>query len=277
MGHAAFLDHLILPTRDLDAAERSFKRLGFSLSPRKSYPFGDARIENHLIYMNGSYIELLALTEGDVPFLRSVLEKRAGLAGLALRSDAPESRRERARNLGFDVQCQEFDVNFTVDGKTFEGEFRASLFLDDRYPVSWMQLIEETIPYDRSPFFVPHANTTDRLQKLVIVADDLEKVTAIHDVVMDASLTEARMPIEWNDGVASYVVMQPDDFGEIYGETTLSDPALQPCFAAIHLLVDDLAATRTILKENGADFSEKNDSLVISSENADGLTLVFEQ
>ena len=76
---------------------RRFSRLGFALSPRKSFPFGDARVENHLIYLNGGYIELIDIKKGDVSFVRAVLEKRQGPAGLALRlrraSVSPRARR----------------------------------------------------------------------------------------------------------------------------------------------------------------------------------------
>ena len=276
MAAAAVFDHLIFPTTDLDALEQAFSRLGFSLSPRKSFPFGDARVENHLIYLNGGYIELIDVKKGDVSFVRAVLEKRQGPAGLALRCDEPQSRRARAEALGFDVQCTEFDVSFTVDGKTYEGEFRASLFLSDRYPVTWMQLIEETRPYDRSPFFKPHDNGADRLQKLVIVAGDVEKTAGIHDVVMDGSFGAARAPFEWHDGVVAYAAMTPADFEAAYDDAASSDAALQPCFAAAHFLVRDLGAAASHLKSAGVDFTEKNGAIIISSSNAGGLTVVFE-
>ncbi|MEM9880568.1 MAG: VOC family protein [Pseudomonadota bacterium] len=276
MADAAVFDHLIIPTLDLDASHAVFQRLGFSMSPRKTFPFGDARVQNHLIYMHGSYIELIQVVEGQIDFLSRVLAQRKGPAGLALRCAAAQSRRARAEALGFDVDVTEFDVNFTVDGVTYTGDFRASLFLSDAFPVSWMQLIEEIKPYDRSAFFLPHANTTDRLTKLVMVADDAALVSPIYEIGMDQTAPGATALRRWNDGIVDYAVTSLVEFTQRYGAAAPAALGAQPFIAAAHFCVDDVEAARSQLQHAGMPFTETDSALYVSASDGDGMAVVFE-
>src|SRR5216683_6051354 len=54
------LDHLVLCVRDLDAARRTYERLGFTLTPKAVHPFGTA---NSLIQFNGNFLELLTVID----------------------------------------------------------------------------------------------------------------------------------------------------------------------------------------------------------------------
>jgi catechol 2,3-dioxygenase-like lactoylglutathione lyase family enzyme len=54
------LDHLVLCVRDLDAARASYERLGFTLTPKASHPFGTG---NSLVQLHGNFLELLAVVD----------------------------------------------------------------------------------------------------------------------------------------------------------------------------------------------------------------------
>src|SRR5258708_12094847 len=54
------LDHLVLCVRDLDAARRTFERLGFTLTPKATHPFGTA---NSLVQLHGNFLELLPVVD----------------------------------------------------------------------------------------------------------------------------------------------------------------------------------------------------------------------
>lgn len=58
------LDHLVLPTRSLDAARRRLTALGFTVSPEGTHPFGTS---NCCVYFTGgTFLEPLAVTAPDL-------------------------------------------------------------------------------------------------------------------------------------------------------------------------------------------------------------------
>src|SRR5262249_12173911 len=64
------INHLVLAGHDLEAMRSHYAGLGFTVTPRGEHPFGTG---NSLIQLNGSYLELLAVTAPqDIP------EHRAG-------------------------------------------------------------------------------------------------------------------------------------------------------------------------------------------------------
>ncbi len=276
MKTAMCVDHVIVPTKDIDRLEKVYRSLGFSLSPRKTYPFGDAEVDNHLLYMNGCYIEFAAVTSGRVDLVNDILDKREGPAALAFRCDDPESIRARARDVGFDVQCTDFDVDFTVDGRNYQGTFRASVFVHESYPVSWVQTIEETIPYDRSPFFQPHANTTQGLKKVVLVAAAPSQVAYLYDLIVGHPYTEQSLPLQWKDSIIDYAVLSPELYVSTYGDIAETDREKQPCICALHFGIQDMVVARSILIAANIPFWDRDGQLVISSDVTGGTTIVLE-
>jgi catechol 2,3-dioxygenase-like lactoylglutathione lyase family enzyme len=78
------IDHLLVAVRDLDRAAATYRRLGFTLSPRAvhSAHMGTA---NHTIMLERDYFELLAVltpTQANARW-RAALAEGEGLAGLA--------------------------------------------------------------------------------------------------------------------------------------------------------------------------------------------------
>ena len=94
MDAIAGIDHVIVGVRDLEAARETWRRLGFTLSPRGRHieqPTG-----NYCVMFASDYIELLGLVEaGDAAHrLGNFLAWREGLMGLAF---APAGSAEEAR------------------------------------------------------------------------------------------------------------------------------------------------------------------------------------
>ncbi|MGH7005536.1 MAG: VOC family protein, partial [Alphaproteobacteria bacterium] len=57
------VDHLVLPTADLDAARDRLERLGFSVAPVGTHPFGT---ENVCVYLgDDSFLEFLAIGQRE--------------------------------------------------------------------------------------------------------------------------------------------------------------------------------------------------------------------
>src|SRR5215471_9176404 len=94
------IDHAVVTVRDLDTAAESWKRLGFTISPRGTHS-AHMGTGNYTIMLDPDYVELLGVlapTEHNAP-TRALLEKREGIERVAFTtSDAAASAEEiRAR------------------------------------------------------------------------------------------------------------------------------------------------------------------------------------
>ena len=77
------IDHVVIAVRDLDRAQQTYERLGFTLTPRGFHSLGST---NHCIMFGSDYIELLALPQphAALAYYADFLSKGEGLAAVAL-------------------------------------------------------------------------------------------------------------------------------------------------------------------------------------------------
>src|SRR3546814_17141381 len=81
------VDHVLVGVRNLEAARDTYRRLGFTVSPRgRHIGWGTA---NYCILFPGDYIELLGIVDATqfTNNLNRFLESRAGLLGVAFARD----------------------------------------------------------------------------------------------------------------------------------------------------------------------------------------------
>src|ERR1700749_5226634 len=84
LKNIAGIDHAVVTVRQLDRAAESWKRLGFTLSPRGTHS-AQMGTGNYTIMLDPDYIELLGVlapTEHNAP-TRALLEKREGIERVA--------------------------------------------------------------------------------------------------------------------------------------------------------------------------------------------------
>src|SRR5690242_3227710 len=97
------IDHVVIGVADLDRAEVTYRRLGFTLSPRArhSAAMGTA---NHTIMLEHEYFELLAvLTPADRNARwREALRRGDGVVGVAAATPNAAATREAWTAAGFD-------------------------------------------------------------------------------------------------------------------------------------------------------------------------------
>lgn len=81
------LDHAVILVRDLDRAQDSYRRLGFTLTPRGFHSLGS---QNHCIMFGRDYLELMALPAtppAAFQYFAEFLARGEGAGALALASD----------------------------------------------------------------------------------------------------------------------------------------------------------------------------------------------
>jgi catechol 2,3-dioxygenase-like lactoylglutathione lyase family enzyme len=97
------IDHVVIAVADLDRAEATYRRLGFTLSPRAQHSaaMGTA---NHTIMLEHDYFELLAVltpTDRNGRWCEA-LSRGEGVVGVAAATPSAAAAREAWRVAGFD-------------------------------------------------------------------------------------------------------------------------------------------------------------------------------
>jgi len=89
--HIQGIDHVVFAVRDLDAAQATFARMGFTVTPRGYHSLGS---QNHCIMFADMYLELLWLPpeSNSRPFISNFLAQGGdGLAAVALKTNDARS------------------------------------------------------------------------------------------------------------------------------------------------------------------------------------------
>ncbi|MEO1975112.1 MAG: VOC family protein [Paracoccaceae bacterium] len=98
------IDHLVLAVHDIDAAGKTYERMGFQVGKRNRHPWGT---ENRLVQFGSSFLELISVGDGAEiephrprhfsfgAFVRDYLAEREGLAMFVL--DSPDAEADALR------------------------------------------------------------------------------------------------------------------------------------------------------------------------------------
>jgi catechol 2,3-dioxygenase-like lactoylglutathione lyase family enzyme len=114
----AGIDHVVIAVRDLDRAQETYTRLGFTLTPRGFHTLGSA---NHCIMFGSDYVELLALPRQHpaMRYYADFLARGEGLAAVALASDDADAAHAE---LGADGIEADPPLDFSRPVRLAEGE-----------------------------------------------------------------------------------------------------------------------------------------------------------
>src|SRR6516164_1058028 len=96
------IDHAVVVVKELDAAAETWKRLGFTLSPRGTHSV-KMGTGNYTIMLDPDYIELLgvlAATEHNAP-ARAFIDKREGIERVAFTAVDSAEGAEEIRGRGY--------------------------------------------------------------------------------------------------------------------------------------------------------------------------------
>lgn len=275
----ARLDHLVIAARDLDALEDFYRRLGFTVGARNTHDWGT---ENHIIQFDGHFLELIGLgatfsrpqpdapTEAFAGFLANYLERREGLAMFVRTTDAAEELREIWDAVAIGIGDL---LHFERSGQAADGRWKTVAFslafaATSELPGAGFFACENRIPEnfwakDRQV----HANTVTGVARTALAVPDPAAVLWF----LDGFLTGAPR-VEDERGYAfdletSVLAVEASD---------TASPALSGGgFDGVTFRVADLGAFERRLTREGIAAQWVGASLVVSAEQAYGITLVF--
>jgi len=175
MKHLLGLDHVMVLVRDLDAAAQTWRRLGFTVSPRgiHSAHMGSG---NHTLMLGPDYIELLGVL-AETPHnavSRARLAKHEGLERAAFTTDDAAAGAARLRERAL-AAVGPLDFGRPVElpgGRTTEARFRVFQWPPEEAPAGMRIFACQHVTPEAVwiPELQAHANTAKRIKTVEIVA-----------------------------------------------------------------------------------------------------------
>lgn len=172
------IDHVVIVVGDLVSAADTYRRLGFTLSPRgqHSAAMGTA---NHTLMLQNDYFELLTVlapTERNV-WWRRTLDEGGGIGGFALQTEDPQGAFDIWRLAGFDPIGP---VAFSrpvmrADGSRTEARFETVSIAE--VPETRMRLFVCSQPTRDAvwlPELMDHANTALAIKRVILSSPNPE-------------------------------------------------------------------------------------------------------
>lgn len=189
------IDHAVVMVRDLDRAAESWKKLGFTLSPRGTHS-AHMGSGNYTIMLDPDYIELLGVlapTETNAP-ARAFLDKREGIERIAFTAVDSAAGADEIRAHGYPpIGPTDFERPVTMpDGRLSAAKFRIFQWPVAEAPggmriFACQHKTRETVWI---PELIKHANGAKRLRQVLIAAPEPVKEAAHLSRMIDREARE---------------------------------------------------------------------------------------
>jgi hypothetical protein len=272
------IDHAVIMVRDLDKAASSWKRLGFTVSPRGTHS-AHMGTGNHTIMLDPDYFELLGVlapTELNAP-ARAFLEQREGIERVAFTAIDSAAGAEEIRARGYPpIGPTDFERPVTMPG----GTLSAAKFRTFQWPVAeapgGMRIFaceHKTRETVWIPELMRHANGAKRLRQVLLLAPDPAKEAAHLSRMIDReSRTEADGAIAMPSGAdrADFVFLTRTQLDRRYPGVPLE--GLPERGAAGLVIAADLAQAGNAL---GAIGLRGGEGIAVAPAAANGTLLAF--
>lgn len=267
------LDHAVILVRDLDAAQRAYARLGFTLTPRGTHTLGS---QNHCIMFERDYLELLAVPKPH-PALQAFsdfLARGEGVGALALATDDAEGL------------CAEFAADGIAADAPLDFSRPVAHSGEARFRI--VQLPRATVPgctlfacqhFTRDvvwrPELVRHAVGATAIAALAVVVEDAARAASDYAKVFGGSPQPIDEGVLVQTGSAPIALASRWKLGHRLHGVGLPLRA-RPLVAALFIRVADRAHAADVLRRNGVQAVALADgSFAVSAEDAHGVAVVF--
>ena len=199
------IDHAVVMVRDLDQAAATWRKLGFTVSPRGTHS-AHMGSGNYTIMLDPDYIELLGVlapTEHNTP-ARAFLDKREGIERIAFTAVDSAEGAEEIRARGYPpIGPTDFERPVTMpDGRLSAAKFRTFQWPVAEAPggVRIFACQHKTRETVWIPELMTHANGAKRLREVLLVAGEPAKEAAHLSRMIDR---EPRQQADGSVAVAS--------------------------------------------------------------------------
>lgn len=271
------IDHGVILVRDIDAAQASFSRLGFTLTPRGFHSIGTS---NHCLMFGSDYLELLAVTQPHpvTAYFSGFLADSEGLAAIAFSSDDAESAHRSLQASGIDADTPvDFSRPVELADGVQDARFRIVQLPVDAAPGCRTFLCQHFTPeWVWRPEYQQHPIGVVAIAGISVVVNDVPKAVDAYGRILGISHDATVQDRELQVGSVSLAFSDRSALLARLAPATVSTRAA-PLLGALHLRVRDRAATADALRRGGFDATRLADGrLAVSADQAHGVALVFE-
>jgi catechol 2,3-dioxygenase-like lactoylglutathione lyase family enzyme len=272
-NHITGIDHVLVGVRDLEAAGKTWERLGFVLSPPgRHVGWGTA---NRCLMLEQGYVELLGVVDPSqlTAGLGEFLETRGeGMVGLALATDDPEATGEAWRRVGLSPEVRELgrqveDALLRFRNVMLEPEETLGLRLFACHALTPGPM--------RRKEWLAHPNGALAIASVTILSEAPEElVPALGRLVGSTRITTTDRVVAAHTGHGVILVADPDDVDMLHPEIEALAPAEGPLLAALSIAVEDPERSARVLSDNGVPFRrDRSGAIGIAPADAHGVML----
>ncbi|WP_321504319.1 VOC family protein [Breoghania sp.] len=284
------MDHIVHAVQDLEAAREAYARLGFTLTPYATHPWGT---RNFLVQLDGVFLEILEVVDpslmeaADVDafsfgaYNRDFLAAGEGMSMLVLDSESPAADRASFQDAGLITYApfsferiarqpdgEELKVAFDLTFTTHPDMPDAAFFTcHNRYPENFWKVI-----------YQQHSNSAVGVAGVILAAErpaDLHKF--IEGFAGARDLTVTSFGFECKTARGTLHVMTPEGVRALYGDIYPLDALSSPRLIATLINVRDTHAFAGIAHSSGIAVRQEDCQVIISSGDLHGMAMIAQQ
>jgi catechol 2,3-dioxygenase-like lactoylglutathione lyase family enzyme len=274
--HIKGIDHVVIAVRDLDSAQDTFRRMGFTLTPRGHHTLGS---QNHCVMFGEDYIELLMVPQ-RLPgreYYYDFARVGDGLAAVALKTD---NARGAFGELTAAALAPSEPVDFSRPVQLAQGPKTASFRITqlglEQTPGGQVFLCQHfTRDVVWRPEYQTHANTATGLAALAIVSADVGATAAAYERLFDVKARAIDEGLLVNTGDTPLAIVNEPALAKRLPGVWIS-ARHQPCMAALFIRVGDREIAQRTLRAGGLHPTRMPDgSVAVGAPEAHGVAMVF--
>jgi hypothetical protein len=270
------LDHVVVNVRDrLDDAAETYRRLGFTLTPRGYHTLGSM---NHLAMFGTDYLELIAVKPGDNS-REEILASPFGLDGLVFGTEDAAVTYEALRRNEVPIDPpQQFSRPVRAGGTTRDAVFRTTRLQRSATPAGRLyfcqHLTRDLVWRDE---WRHHANGAVGVARAVIAAEEPEILGGLFARMFGPNTVRAT-----DDGcslilgLSRFDVVHPGALWEMFGGAAPDSRGRRDYMAALTFRTLSLDAAETALEVGGVRGVDRiGTSVLVPAAEAFGVTIEF--
>lgn len=271
--HVQGLDHAVILVRDLDAAQRAYARMGFTLTPRGTHTLGS---QNHCIMFERDYLELMAVPRPHpaLQYFSDFLQRGEGLGALVLATDD-------AGALYAELAADGIAADAPLDFSRPVAELGAARFRLVQLPVDAVPgcrvLACQHFTRDLvwRPEYREHAVGATEVAAIAVVVEDTETAAASYARLLDGRVQRIDEGLLVQTGSAPVALASRWKLGHrLQGVGLPLRP--RPLVAALFVRVADRGHAAAVLRGNGLKpVALPDGSFAVSADQAHGVAVIF--
>ena len=274
--HVKGIDHVVITVRDLDSAQDTFRRMGFTLTPRGHHTLGS---ENHCVMFGQDYFELLMVPQ-RLPgreYYYDFARIGDGLAAVALKTDnARGAYGELSAAALAPSEPVDFSRPVSLPEGTKNASFRIAQLRLEQTPGGQVFLCQHfTRDVVWRPEYQTHANKATGLAALAILSNDVAATAAAYERLFDVKSKPIPEGLLIETGDTPIAVVAERALAKRLPGLWIS-ARHQPCMAALFIRVSDRNAAERTIRAGGLHPTRMPDgSVAVGAAEAHGVAMIF--